>query len=119
VGVDLTDYLALERTLSHILESKDPRCWHILFIAEGVLIFLDDNVRVIHSMAEATRKQGSFSSSLCWADQVSSQVDHHSVRQELSAYGWELFDWYLKPGRANQMGCARVRRLERGGMKTY
>ncbi len=111
---DLNEVEEVEREIFGILDScHDKHEWHIIFILEGVLIYLNEGVpTTLLSSCSSILKQNKFSGSLIFADLIrgleSSDVDradHH-----LAAQGWDLerSSWCVKPGLARHMGLARV-----------
>lgn len=96
-----------------------PEKWHTIFVFEGVMIYLDENIpstllNVTSSVLEGYHLEGS----LCFADRLENVPggDRSLGELELKKNGWLVKDWCPKPGLARHMGSAHLLRSEVGSL---
>lgn len=116
VPSDLNDLSDVKEKLKAILVQDDSNGddkveWHTIFVFEGVMIYLDDNVP--SSLLDITSTllcENKLEGSLCFADRLENVPggDLDMGVKELEANGWKLKDWSPKPGLARHMGSASL-----------
>jgi O-methyltransferase involved in polyketide biosynthesis len=118
IGLDLNDTDQVYQELQKILNpsdddegKKNATLWHTIFVAEGVLMYLDEGkaAAVLKACAEACPEGGT--ASLCFADRLVSR-DKDTV-EDIQAFlanagDWNLTEWAPhKKANAAHMGRAR------------
>jgi len=116
-SVDLNDLEQVEVALDEMFSDEDDgptTPWHTIFVAEGVLMFLEDGIPMaLLQLLKRTVLAHGQTASFCFADCLvqsdDSTFERQLVQEFLLSSGWGTFvDWSVKPGRARQMGCARI-----------
>lgn len=101
-AIDLNDAASFADCLTCIV-NRDPSL-HTIFLFEGVLIYVDDPMKVLTICADAVPQ-----ADLVFADRLA-DVDGGNRSQAVAALeraGWILQEWLPKPGLARHMGIAR------------
>lgn len=108
-GINLNDVDKVGTLVETILQSSPQTTWHTIFLFEGVMIYLDKGVpqallKMLSQVLQKTGKRGT----LCFADRLENIPggDLEIARRELAKNGWNITDWFPKPGLARHMGCA-------------
>jgi len=111
---DLNDIDGYRKAVSNIIGSAENTSeWHTIFLLEGVLIYLDDNVprSLLNSCSDILRSER-VSGSLVFADlfRELANFDVGIAGDFYQSMGWDLLydSWCVKPGLARHMGIARV-----------
>lgn len=118
---DLNQVEAFQETVSSILDSLDGNendDWHVIFLLEGVLIYLNNGVpRSLLACCSSMLKREGLSGSLIFADLFRdlSSLDVESADDYFLSQGWNLVpsSWCVKPGLARHMGIARIIKEDR------
>jgi hypothetical protein len=117
VPSDFNDLSDVEEKLKPILlrreddDDDDTAEWHTIFVFEGVMIYLNDNVpSSLLNITSRLLRENNLTGSLCFADRLENVPggDFDMGVQELETNGWNLKDWSPKPGLARHMGSASL-----------
>ena len=108
--VDLNRLSDVEAILNDLVASpNDTETWHTIFLFEGVMIYLDENVpngllNVCRNVLRKNHAEGS----LVFADRLEHIPggDRDIAMTVLAEAGWRIVDWQPKPGLARHMGVA-------------
>mmetsp|Transcript_47 Transcript_47/g.89 ORF Transcript_47/g.89 Transcript_47/m.89 type:complete len:394 (+) Transcript_47:1662-2843(+) len=101
----------LKRELGSLASTPNPEKWHTIFVFEGVMIYLDENIpSTLLNITSSALKGNSLDGSLCFADRLENVPggDRALGELELQRNGWLIKDWCPKPGLARHMGSARL-----------
>ena len=108
---DFNDLADVEEKLQSLLQSTDNNEWHTIFVFEGVMIYLDENVpSSLLSITSKLLRENNQNGSLCFADRLENVPggDYDKGVIEMETNGWKLKDWSPKPGLAKHMGTASL-----------
>jgi len=115
VPSDFNDLSDVEEKLKPILrrdeDEDDTVEWHTIFVFEGVMIYLNDNVpSSLLNITSRLLRENNRKGSLCFADRLENVPggDFDMGVKELETNGWNLKDWSPKPGLARHMGSASL-----------
>lgn len=119
VPSDFNDLSDVEEKLKPILlrddddssGNDDTAEWHTIFVFEGVMIYLNDNVpSSLLNITSRLLRENNLKGSLCFADRLENVPggDFDMGVKELENNGWKLKDWSPKPGLARHMGSASL-----------
>jgi len=99
----------LERELGSL--ARNPEKWHTIFVFEGVMIYLNENIpSTMLNITSSALKESRLDGSLCFADRLENVPggDRTLGELELERNGWLVKDWCPKPGLARHMGSAHL-----------